>query len=75
MPSALGPVALGPWAYTSGKSLLPMLRLLHTYIRAYVHTYIHTYMHAYKHTNIHTFKTLIKSPVFIYHYCHHHHHL
>ena len=28
-PSALGPVALGLWAYISGKSLVPMLQLLH----------------------------------------------
>jgi len=28
MPSALGPVALGLWAYISGKSLIPMLQLL-----------------------------------------------
>ena len=26
---ALGPVALGLWAYISGKSLVPMLQLLH----------------------------------------------
>ena len=29
MPSALGPVALGLRAYISGKSLVPMLQLLH----------------------------------------------
>ena len=30
---ALGPVALGLWAYISGKSLVPMLQLLHmTYV-------------------------------------------
>ena len=29
MPSALGPVALGLLAYISGKSLMPMLQLLH----------------------------------------------
>ena len=28
MPSALGPAALGLWAYISGKSLVPMLQLL-----------------------------------------------
>ena len=27
MPSALGPVALGLWAYISGKSFMPMLQL------------------------------------------------
>ena len=27
MPSALGPVALGFWAYITGKSLMPMLQL------------------------------------------------
>ena len=26
---ALGPAALGLWAYISGKSLMPMLQLLH----------------------------------------------
>jgi len=31
MPSALGPVALGLWAYISGKSLMPMLQLLLVY--------------------------------------------
>ena len=29
MPSALGPVALRLWAYISGKSLVPMLQILH----------------------------------------------
>jgi len=29
MPSALGPAALRLWAYISGKSLVPMLQLLH----------------------------------------------
>jgi len=28
MPSALGPAALGLWAYISSKSLMPMLQLL-----------------------------------------------
>ena len=32
MPSALGPVALRLWVYISGKSLEPILQLLHIYI-------------------------------------------
>ena len=31
IPSALGPAALGLYAYISGKSLLPMLQLIHVY--------------------------------------------
>ena len=38
MPSALGPVAPGLWAYISGKSLVPMLQLSNVcmYVRTYV---------------------------------------
>ena len=32
MPSALGPAALGLWAYISGKSLVPMLQLSNIYM-------------------------------------------
>ena len=37
MPPALGPAALGLWAYILGKSLMAMLQLLHnfTYIPLY----------------------------------------
>ena len=41
MPSALEPAALGLRAYISGKSLVPMLQLLHVY--TYVATYIRIY--------------------------------
>ena len=39
MPSALGPAVLGLLAYISGKSLVPMLQLLHTLILQYVSPY------------------------------------
>jgi len=35
MPSVLGPAALVLWAYISGKSLAPMLQLLHITMPSY----------------------------------------
>jgi len=47
MPSAIRPVALGLWAYISGKSLMPMLQLLHVYCVAtyYCATFSYIYVH------------------------------
>ena len=39
MPKARGPVALGLWAYISGKALVPMLQLLHKTLKI-LHDYV-----------------------------------
>ena len=46
MPLALGPAALGLRAYISGKSLVPMLQLLHVciYVRMYVCMFVCMYV-------------------------------